>query len=320
MSRRILVLGADGFIGRRVVSALAASSWALPVAAGRRSIPSQDGGIDRIRLDATDAKAMRQALSGMDGVVNCVGGGAETMVLAARQIFGMTNQSGPTVVHLSSMAVYGPASGDVDEDQPLQGGTGPYADAKVECERLAAGYPRSVVLRPGCVYGPGGSQWSERIARLLVARRIGELGAGGDGIANLVHVNDVGAAVLSAWRRTECWGRAYNLTQASPPTWNDYFFDYARALGAVPIRRLSGRRIAIAARLLAPPVKLAEIAAGLVGLGGLIPPPIPPSLARLWRQEIRLLSDRAECDLGLRWTDLHRGLAETASWVASRLG
>ncbi len=73
------------------------------------------------------------------------------------------------------MAVYGGVTGAVSESAPLLGQT-PYAQAKVAAEAAAARYPRSVIFRPGIVYGPGSRQWTERIARWLRARRVGDLG------------------------------------------------------------------------------------------------------------------------------------------------
>jgi len=101
------------------------------------------------------------------------------------------------------------------------------------------------------------------------------------------------------------------------PSWNDYFLMFARALGAVPIARLSHRRLAVEGKLLAPPLKIAEILAGKAGLARLVPPPVPPSLLRLWRQEIHLSSALAEAELGIAWRDLGAGLAETAAWINS---
>lgn len=319
MSQRILVLGADGFIGRRVVAALARSDWACPVAVGRRERPAAPG-VTRLCCDATDESALARALADADGVVNCVASAPETMVRGAEILFRAALARAPAIVHFSSMAVYGSAEGDLDESAPLSGDVGAYAAAKVETERHAARYPNAVVLRPGCVYGPGSQQWSGRIARWLLARRIGDLGAGGDGCANLVHVADVATATLEALRRPETRGRAYNLAMADAPDWNEYFFRFAKALGAVPVARRSERRMALEAKLIAPPLKIAEVLARRLGMrvGGL-PEPIPPSLLRLWRQDIRLISRRAERDLGLGWTDLGRGLAETADWVRNGL-
>ncbi len=312
MTKRILVLGGDGFIGKHMVSALAASGWAMPVAAGRRARAAAPG-TERIQLDATDAAALKRALDGVDGVVDCIAGGA--MVDVARNLF--SSGIDVPVVHLSSMAVYGSAVGLVTEDAPLKADTGPYAQAKAEAEKLAAAYPRAVILRPGCVYGPGSTQWSLRIARLLRARRIGDLGAGGDGCSNLVHVSDVAAAALAGLRLPAAQGRAYNLAMDGAPSWNDYFLDFARALGAVPIVRLSEKRMTLESKLVAAPLKILEILAGKAGLARLIPPPIPPSLVRTWRHEIRLSPARAEAELGIVWRDLAAGLAETAAWINS---
>ena len=145
-------------------------------------------------------------------------------------------------------------------------------------------------------------------------------GRRGDGCSNLVYVADVAAAAVAALRTPAAAGRAYNLAMAGAPSWNDYFLEFARALGAVPIARLSEKRLKIEGKVLAPPLKIAEILAGKAGLARLVPPPIPPSLIRLWRQEIRLSSARAEQELGIAWRPLGAGLAETAAWVNSAQG
>jgi nucleoside-diphosphate-sugar epimerase len=304
MTKRILVLGGDGFIGAWVVAALAGSGWAAPVVGSRRK-----------GLDAIDPEALKAALRGVDGVVNCAAGPPAAMIAVAQNLF--TSGVDIPLVHLSSMAVYGSATGLIGEEAPLLADLGAYAEAKLAAEKLSSAHPRVVILRPGCVYGPGSVQWSGRIARLLQARRIGDLGAGGDGCSNLVHAADVAAAAVAALRNPAAAGQAYNLAMAGAPSWNDYFLAFARALGAVPIVRLSERRLKIEGKLLAPPLKIAEILAAKVGRATLVPPPIPSSLVRLWRQEIRLSAEKAERDLGLTWRDLDEGLAETAAWINS---
>lgn len=316
MSTRIVVLGADGFIGRRVVAALAASGWATPVVAGRRAA-DRNGAVERLQLDATDASALQGAFADAAGVVNCVAGDARTIVATAKALFDAAAATGPVVVDFSSMAVYGSAIGTVDEDAPLNGDTGPYAAAKIEAERIARGYARSVSLRPGIVYGPGSTQWSERIARWLIAGRVGDLGAGGDGYCNLVHVDDVARAAVRALRLVDAQGRAYNLGLPDPPTWNDYFVAYSKALGAVPVKRITGRQMKLE-KLAAIPLKVAEIAAGKAKLKLPLPPPIPPSLPGVWRQEIKLDVRRAERELGLVWTPLEVGLAAAAAQYRPR--
>lgn len=310
MSGRIAVLGADGYIGRRIVAALAASGWTRPLAVARR--PGTAPGAERIVCDATDAGALREVLAGAQGAINCVAGSADTIVANARALGAAARSTNVPVVHLSSMAVYGSATGLVDESALLQGDTGAYADAKVRAERLLRDAPVTV-LRPGIVYGAGSPQWSERIGRWLEARRLGDLGAAGDGVCNLVHVDDVAAAALAALRLPQARGRAFNLGSPDPPSWNDYFLAYARALGAVPLRRISLRRLQLE-RALALPLKALELAARAAGSRGTrLPAPMPPSLLATFAQDLRLDVRRAERELGLRWRALAPALAEAAA-------
>jgi nucleoside-diphosphate-sugar epimerase len=299
---RVLVLGANGFLGRRLVAALAESGWATPVAGIRRR---SDATVEQRVVDATDAGSLAAALTGVDSVVNCVSGDAATIVAGARALF--VTPAVPRIVHLSSMAVYGKVTGRIGEDAPLAG-SGGYAGAKVEAERLAQARGGVDVLRPGCIYGGGSPQWSARIAELLRARRIGDLGADGDGCSNVIHVDDVVAAVVALLRRPAGQGVTLNLAMPDAPDWNDYFLAFARALGAVPIARIPHWQLK-AETIAAVPLKLAERARLPV------PPAIPPSLARLWRQDITLDTTRVRQALPIDWTPLAAGLAEAAASV-----
>lgn len=321
MSKRILLLGASGFVGRHVLRALSASGDLVPVVACHRAPLAVDSAVRQLQLDARDEVAIAGALADVDGVVNCVAGSADTIARSGRALFAATATAPlrPRVVHLSSMAVYGSQTGDVTENAAMRGDAGAYSAAKAEVERMAAGNPNVVILRPGCIYGPGSSQWSVRIARLLLAHRIGDLGCAGDGFSNLVYVDDVIAAIIAALRTGGAGGQTYNLAAQPRVRWNEYFTAFAKALGAVPLSRITRRSLQLETRLLAPGLKVAGIVAGRLRLGSsLLPEPIPPSLARLWTQEIHLDSSRAERELGVAWTPLARGLDETVAWLRSR--
>ncbi|SAI66792.1 capsular polysaccharide biosynthesis protein [Bordetella ansorpii] len=301
-ARQVLVLGAQGYIGRAVSRALAAEPALAPRTAGRRADA-------QIMLDATDAHALARAVADTDAVVNCVAGSPDTIVRNAQALKHALQQHPRPLVHFSSMAAYGGVRGTIDEQHALKGDLGPYSAAKAQAEHILADLPGRMVLRPGCVYGLGSPQWSERIARLLRAHRIGDMGSAGDGCSNLVHVDDVTRAVIACLLRPEAANGAYNLAMRDAPDWNTYFLAYAKALGAVPLSRIGARRLKLETKLAAPALKILEIAAGKARLRGLtLPPPIPPSLARLWQQDIRLDSRAAEDRLGLAWTPLAEGL------------
>jgi nucleoside-diphosphate-sugar epimerase len=320
MSQRVLILGASGFIGWHLSAALARTDWAFPVLASRRRLasPAPDRS-ECLILDATDEAALTSAVARAGAVINCIAGGAKSMVSSARALLGAAERvdSPPRIVHFSSMAVYGSVPGEVDESGRLVSDRGAYAAAKIQIEELYSGQ-RNVLLRPGIVYGPRSAQWTERIAHWLLSHRIGDLGAAGDGYCNLVYIDDVVEAVLAALRVPQAG--VFNLAAPDPPTWNDYFVAYAKALGAVPTRRIGPRRLFLESKLLAPALKIAEVAARAARRRQLsIPPPIPPSLLGLFRQRIRLNSAKAAEQLGLRWTPLEEGLQRSAAWFQSRI-
>jgi nucleoside-diphosphate-sugar epimerase len=317
--QRILVLGASGFIGRRIVRMLTLSDWAVPIAASRSAAPHPGGSVETLRLDATQAASMRDALQGVAGVVNCIAGDSESIVGSAKALFTAVAPltPPPRIVHLSTMMVYGTAVGTVDESAVLKGDWDDYSAAKTEVEHLARACKSVVQLRPGIVYGPDSPIWSGQVGRWLRQRRLGDLGEAGSGYCNLVHVDDVVEAVLRALRMPGIEGEAFNLSLPSPPTWNDYFRQYATALGTdvVPI---SHHRLLFEQYLLAPPLKIAELASRRLRFRWRPPVPIRPWFVRLCGQALRLDVGKAERDLGLRWTPLDQGLRESAAWLLAR--
>jgi len=316
--QRVLVLGASGFIGKRLVSALAGSDWAVPVAAGFRTMPGAVGTATAIRLDARDSAAMQRALTGIDSVVNCVARDASTIVESARALFTAcaASSAAPRVVHLSTMMVYGTAAGVVDEEAPLRGDYDAYSAAKVEVERLARNYCNVVHLRPGIVYGPESPLWTGRIGGWLRAHRLGDLGSSALGCCNLVHVDDVVEAILRALRMPGIEGEAFNLSLPMPPSWNEYFRQFAAALGT-PFVPISRSRLRAELYLLAPPLKVAEIFAGTLHLKYRGPYPLRPWLLRLCNHSLRLDVAKAERVLGMRWIALDEGLRQSAKWLLS---
>jgi nucleoside-diphosphate-sugar epimerase len=314
----VVVIGANGFVGARLVRVLAATAGLRPVIAARRP-PAGAANVEVRICDATDAAAVATALAGAACVVNCVAADGPTMQAATTNICTAAVAAGVRrVVHLSSMAVYGPATGLVDERHPLDGSLGWYAAAKVASEEIVQGYVAqggdAVILRPGIIHGAGSQQWTGRIGRLLRQHRIGDLGAAGDGICNLIANDDVAAAVVAAVQRPGLRGQAFNLGDPDPGTWNQYFLAFARAIGATPITRISARWLTIETKILAIPLKLGEIAATRAKLGRLPFEPLPRSLLGLWRQEIQLDHARADAELGFPRTPPAQAIADAAAW------
>lgn len=294
---RILVIGSGNFVGARVMDALRRCGWADPIAMDAQAPPTAE------------------ALRAVQGIVNAAAGNAEVIGAQARLTADAARAAGSQarVVHLSSMTVYGTAEGLIDESAAPRADLGHYAAAHIDAERMVGAHANTVILRPGCEYGPGCPQWSGRIARLLLARRLGDLGLAGDGCCNLLYVDDLIAAILASLQRPGISGEIFNLAMRSPPTWNEYLIGYGIALGAVPIRRVTARRLRVEAKLLAVPLKALEILSSrLAAAHVLTMPPITPSLLQSCGQRIILDVSKSEALLGMAWMALAEGIAHAA--------
>jgi nucleoside-diphosphate-sugar epimerase len=316
---KVLVLGGSGYIGSRLCTLLARGGWATPVSA---SSTHTAPGVENVKMDTTDADSMAQAVQGMDVVVNCVAGSSRAIAEGAKVLAQSCAEAGcARIVHLSSMAVYGRREGSVQERSPMDESLGWYARAKCEAERHVACFAEAggsvVTLRPGCVWGPGSELWVGRIARYLQAKRLGDLGAEGDGWSNLVHVDDVCRAVAAAVRMPQPARqvRTYNLAAPDSPRWNQYFVDLALAIGATPVQRIAPFQLRMDAWVGAPALKLAQLALARAGRSAAaVPDPLPPGLLGLWQRHLRLEAQAAQRDLDIRWTPYGEALRQSAQW------
>jgi nucleoside-diphosphate-sugar epimerase len=284
----VIVLGASGYIGGQVVRALADSQIWRPIPVSRRY-----AGPGSVAADATDAAAMRSLLSGADGasglrVVNCVAGNLRTMLQAMETLCDAARSDPPRrIVHLSSMAVYGSAAGTVTEARAPVAPISGYGKAKLDCEarlrRHVDGGGDVVVLRPSCVFGPGSTQWSIRIARLLRSGRLGDLGIAGDGGCNLAFIDDLVATIVHALDAPGVSGQAFNVSNPTVPSWNEFLVRFGLALNAAPIRRITARQLKLETKLLAPACRILARR-----FDHPLTEAITPSLLALFAQDIRL--------------------------------
>jgi hypothetical protein len=141
------------------------------------------------------------------------------------------------LVHLSSATVYGGIERpDLAEDAPPRADHWmPYARQKGLAEnflreRIAEGRIAIVVLRPGLIWGPG-SPWVEGPGAELIhgsAYLVGD----GSGICNLMYVDDLVRRIFAVIGHAAPASGFYNVADAGPTTWGEYYSALASALGA----------------------------------------------------------------------------------------
>ncbi|MDR7376899.1 nucleoside-diphosphate-sugar epimerase [Rhodoferax ferrireducens] len=321
---KVLVLGGSGFVGREVVRQLQQTTWAAPMVASRS--PAARNGVPAIVLDTRDSHALTAALKDVDAVVNCVAGDGASIAQGAKSLVNAANAAGhPKIVHMSTMSVYGRATGVINEGRSLQDDIGWYGHAKIDAEAQFQQYGKArgkaVILRPGCVVGPESHLWVYRVGKWLQSKRIGNLGAWADGPANLVDVVDVAqAAVRSLKYESPTAGvPVFNLSCPDSPRWNTYFEDFALAISATPIKYHSLRRMKMDAYIVGVPLKVAERLLGKFKINYKnLPIGIPPSLLGLWSQQITLDSVAATQDLGVHWMPYAKSLTNSAKWYLTK--
>jgi nucleoside-diphosphate-sugar epimerase len=222
-----------------------------------------------------------------------------------------------SAVHLSSVAVYGPVRGPMDEDTATDAPLAPanlYARSKREAESAARraaeeGGIRLTVLRPAAVYGERDRLFAPRVARIVRMPVVPVVGPGRN-LLPVVYAGNVAAAVERCLERPgQTAVRVFDLGLDHPITQEGLLSGMARALGLVP-------------RILHVPATLVRAAAGLgERLGLSVPGAGDLSLARFTRLTLEdnpYPSRRIRRDLDWHPPFGHdEGLTRTAAWLGS---
>ncbi len=321
---KVLVLGGSGHIGTRLIDKLLTAG--IDTVSASRGNKALVGPVNHLQIDSCDLVAMKQALKDIDAVINCVAGDAKSIALGAEVLTqaALANNN-PQIIHLSTMAVYGRFEGVATEQTPLDPSLGWYAAAKCQAENHIQRYVEhgccAVILRPGCVSGPGSQLWVGRIGRWLQAGRLGDLGEQGDGWSNLVHVDDVCHAIINSLLAHSDFGKCpiYNLSGAGSPRWNQYFVDLALAIQATPVTRIGRPQLLLDAYLAGPPLKLLEKSVAKLHLTGVhLADPLPPALVKFFGQQIQLDGSLAQQQLKLSYTDYQTVFQTGVEWLTNR--
>lgn len=218
--QRILVTGGSGFVGRTLIAEFRRHGAEI-VVVDRRPLPGADG-VPTIIGDLLDPGVRDRAVTGdLTGIVHLA---AITSVLrsadAPQDTFEMNvavtqgllelarlRGVGQFVLASTNAVVGNVGTSTITEDCPPRPLT-PYGATKAACEMLLSGYAgaygmTTCSLRFTNIYGPGMAAKDSFVPRLMRAALAGGgVQVYGDGAQarDLVHVSDVAAGVVAAWR------------------------------------------------------------------------------------------------------------------------
>ncbi len=258
MTGPILVTGGGGFIGSRIVEILQLGG--VPVRAGVRRWASaaRIGRLDVeiVPCDVTDKASIERAMAGCSGVIHCAVGDARVTIEGTEQVLAAAAAAKVgRVVHISTIDVYGDATGRITEETPLQRTGRPYGDSKIEAEAKCLAWADRIpvsILRPSIVYGPFSEGWTVSYAQRLQQGAWPLPAESSQGTCNLIYVDDLVRACVVALRVPHASGTAFNVNGNDRPTWHQYFSALNDALGLPPLRAAAQSKAKLSAAFMAP--------------------------------------------------------------------
>jgi len=249
----VLLTGATGFIGSRVLARLVAQQEQVrilvrPATLARPEVASElarHGAVEVIAADFADETKVDRAFEGVDIVFHLAwqwkkngdAGAIERNIDAAKLLLSASSaHKVRRFVFTSSVAVYGPPATIqqfpiTEKTEVIQGdyGNAPfvqyYMAPKITIEHMIRSYSRQcgleyVILRPSVVYGPG-APFAERLVRKTLAAPRWAPAEGVAGKWQMVHVEDVAQAVVLAGSVAEAKNLEFNIAGREVATGND---------------------------------------------------------------------------------------------------
>jgi predicted dehydrogenase/nucleoside-diphosphate-sugar epimerase len=326
----VLVTGASGFIGTYLVKELLAQGKAVralvrPNSQHLGKLREMD--LEILEGDLADPNVPLKAAEGIQTIYHAgspMGNSWDEFKTAGveatdRLIKASLAAGVERFVQFSTLNVYDLVNASkgavIGEDFPLQNParvTGPYAWAKIMCERLALkaqaehGLGASVV-RPAMVVGPQGRVFFPHLGYNFQDRTFVIIGGGRIDLA-ITYVENLVEGVILAGTRPEAIGNIYNLVDDGTLTAREYIELFMETSGVranivnMPYAAIYGITM------------LYEAVSGL----GLIKPGATSRDQLRWKQaKVRVANDRAKKDLG--WqpkVPLKEGLIKTFKWYA----
>lgn len=179
--RTVLVLGANGRLGRAAVEAFAAAGWQVLAQARQAPKTPLPAGVRALRADALDVDTVAQAAQGIAVIVHALSPDYarwdQQLPPLTAAVLGLATRTGATLMLPGNVYNFGRALPPVlDESTPFVADN-PKAAHRIRLEAdMQASTVRSIVIRAGDYLGGSGTWFDQAIAKGIAKDRLSHLG------------------------------------------------------------------------------------------------------------------------------------------------
>ncbi len=323
-----LITGASGFLGGRLAQMLIERGEDVTILARPTSDLRHLSGLPLrvVQGDLTDPASLHQAVQGATRIFHCAACSTDwapydtyyqANVVGTKNLLAAAQNSTscPRFVHVSTTDIYGYPLVPGDESNPSVDAGLPYNQTKIMGENAVwhAHHTTKLpitILRPATIYGPRGKDFTVEVAALLRQRLMATID-GGKCNGGFTYVDNVAAAMILASTSPAAIGEAYNLSDGTQASWNEYLTLFAAALGTPrPWINLSFQQAMTLADILEFPHKVLNLKAR---------PLLTRHAVYLLARDQEFPITKIQTDLGFTpQVSLDEGIARSVAWIASR--
>ena len=242
-AKKILVTGATGFLGRRLVEILTKRKYEVKALARKQSSTEKlkNLPVEILFGDVSNINTLRPLFKGIDIVVHAAAdttGKREesevSTIQGTRNFLELCREINiKKLVYISSCSVYGIS--DYEEGQLVTESSslerfpekrGLYSYAKLKAEELVTAAMLNwelpiVCLRPGTIYGPGGGIYSPMMG-FAFGKWVFAIFGNGQFILPLVYIDNLVDAIIQSIEKDESTGKIFNVVDQDDLTKKQY--------------------------------------------------------------------------------------------------
>lgn len=249
---RILITGATGFIGGRIVERLVFGGKKNEIIALARDLShvsriARFSGVNIVKVDVLDLDNLINVSKGCDAIFHCAYGNrgdekyqGQVTVEGTRNVCEAALKNNSKLIYLSTVSIYGDNPPSlVDENTPFGASNDAYAESKIKAEKIVWDYMWSrsllaTIIRPTIVYGPYSPVWTinpinemKQMSLVLIDH--------GNGLCNPLYVDNLVDALFASAVSGQSNGQAYIISDGAVITWKEFYSYYKPFLDGLGI-------------------------------------------------------------------------------------